>query len=123
MSTNFDGLPEPEATCPPTDSPFHVESPISSPEILAPEVQTITLASLHIGARLVVRCKADWRAAAISVVTPEHVKLLIHSPRGGTYRIRRPSDTPLHMDGSIPVLTDCDETTWRDGLASYDKRW
>jgi hypothetical protein len=78
---------------------------------------------LPTGARLVVRCKADWRTATVSVVTPEFVKLLVNSPRGGTYRIRRPPDAELQNDGYIPVLTDCEETVWRDGLASYDARW
>lgn len=84
---------------------------------------TLTLGQLPTGARLVVRCKADWRTATVSVVTPEFVKILINSPRGGTYRIRRPPDALLHTDGDIPVLTDCDETAWRDLLADYDNRW
>ncbi len=123
MSTNFHGLSELEATYLPSDSPLHVESTIPSPELLAPDAQTITLAKLHTGARLVVRCKADWRTATVSVVAADFVKLLIHSPRGGTYRIRRPADAPLHLDGDIPVLTDCEDSAWRDGLASYDVRW
>lgn len=82
-----------------------------------------TLGALPVGARLVVRCKADWRAATVSTVTPECVRLNVNSPRGGTYRLRRPLDTVIHFDGCIPVLTDCDEMTWRDAWASYDKRW
>lgn len=87
------------------------------------EESCVSLGALPVGARLVVRCKNDWRAGVVSMVTPEGVKLLVHSPRGGTYRLRRAADAPLHFDGCIPVLTDCDETLWRGGFAAYDRRW
>lgn len=114
MSINLQRPSEPEAiNLPPDGLSLHQA---------ALEVDS-TLGALPVGARLVVRCKADWRAATVSTVTPECVRLNVNSPRGGTYRLRRPPDTAIYFDGCVPVLTDCDETTWRDGWASYDKRW
>ena len=80
----------------------------------------VTLGSLPVGARLILRCRADWRAATVSAFEAERVVLNVASPGGHTYRVRRPSDTPLAFDGGIPVLG---EGCWRAGLARYDLRW
>jgi hypothetical protein len=82
--------------------------------------ETATLGSLPLGARLILRCRKDWRDATIVAVTTEAVTLSVFSPKGRTYRLRRPSDSPLAFDGSIPVLG---EGHWRTGLARYDARW
>ena len=79
-----------------------------------------TLGSLPVGARLVLRCRADWRAATVASSEPERVMLNVASPAGHTYRVRRPYDSPLSLDGGIPVLG---EGCWRAGLARYDVRW
>ena len=79
-----------------------------------------TLGSLPVGARLVLRCRADWRAATVAAFEPERVVLSVASPAGHTYRVRRPFDSPLAFDGGIPVLG---EGCWRAGLARYDLRW
>ena len=79
-----------------------------------------TLAELPVGARLIVRCRKDWRVASVALVTLERVTLTVSSPSGHTYRLRRPPDAPLSFDGSIPVLG---EGQWRAGLAKYDTRW
>jgi hypothetical protein len=81
-----------------------------------------TLGSLPVGARLILRCRADWRAAAVSGFEPERgrVVLSVASPNGHTYRVRRPHDAPLAHDGHLPVLG---EGQWRAGLARYDVRW
>ena len=81
-----------------------------------------TLGSLPVGARLILRCRADWRAAAVTGFEPElgRVVLSVASPNGHTYRVRRPSDSPLAHDGHLPVLG---EGQWRAGLARYDARW
>lgn len=79
-----------------------------------------TLSSLPVGARLILRCRKDWRDATIVAVTPEAVTLSVFSPKGRTYRLRRPLDSPLSFDGPIPVLG---EGHWRTGLARYDARW
>ncbi len=86
----------------------------------------IPLAALPVGARLVVRCRADWRTATVSRIA-ERITLTIHAPRGGTYRIRRPPETLLHFDGLIPILnatdTKCSRAVWLGNLARYDVRW
>ncbi len=83
---------------------------------------TTTLGSLPLGARLVLRCRKDWRTATVAFIdaTASRVVLSVGSPNGHTYRLRRPSDAPLTLDGSIPVLG---EGQWRAGLARYDVRW
>lgn len=81
-----------------------------------------TLGSLPVGARLILRCRADWRAAAVAGFEPDRgrVVLSVASPNGHTYRVRRPADSPLAHDGHLPVLG---EGQWRAGLARYDVRW
>lgn len=79
-----------------------------------------TLASLLIGARLIVRCRADWREAVVASTAGDCITLSILAPSGRTYRIRRPTDAPLKFEGALPVLG---EGVWRDLLAQSDKRW
>ena len=81
-----------------------------------------TLGSLPVGARLILRCRADWRAATVAAFEPgvARVVLNVASPTGHTYRVRRPADTALVYDGHFPVLG---EGQWRAGLARYDVRW
>jgi hypothetical protein len=86
-------------------------------------VHIITLAQLSPGARLVLRCRKDWRAAAVCAVTPDCVVLIVASPSGHTYRVRRPHDSVLTFDGSIPILSDRASANWRVAIARYDARW
>jgi hypothetical protein len=81
-----------------------------------------TLGSLPVGARLILRCRADWRAATVASFEPDlgRVVLNVASPGGHTYRVRRPADAALVHDGHLPVLG---EGQWRAGLARYDVRW
>jgi hypothetical protein len=79
-----------------------------------------TLGSLPVGARLILRCRKDWRDATVTAVTPEVVTLSVTSPKGRTYRLRRPPASLLFFDGPIPVLG---EGHWRTGIARYDSRW
>jgi len=94
----------------------------SHTDLSAPEVETLTLGSLPVGARLILRCRADWRAATVAAFEPEtgRVVLNVASPSGHTYRVRRPHDSPLTRDGDVPVLG---EGRWRVSLARYDVRW
>ena len=89
----------------------------------AAHVNAVTLAQLPPGSRLVLRCRKDWRAAAVSAVTPDCVVLTVASPSGHTYRARRPHDSLLTFDGSIPILSERDASGWRVALARYDARW
>ena len=81
-----------------------------------------TLGSLPVGARLILRCRADWRTATVASFEPalERVVLNVASPTGHTYRVRRPADATLTHDGHLPILG---EGQWRAGLARYDVRW
>ncbi len=91
----------------------------ASPE----ESDSLTLGSLPLGARLILRCRKDWRTACISSFEfeLERVVLSVASPSGHTYRVRRPVDSVLTLEGSIPVLGE--RGFWRAGLARYDVRW
>ena len=81
-----------------------------------------TLGSLPVGARLILRCRADWRAATVAAYETElgRVILNVASPKGGTYRVRRPADSALSYDGHVPLLG---EGSWRAAFARYDVRW
>ena len=81
-----------------------------------------TLGALPVGARLILRCRADWRAATVASFEAETARVVLNvaSPGGHTYRVRRPADSPLAHDGHFPVLG---EGRWRAGLARYDLRW
>lgn len=80
----------------------------------------LTLGSLHVGARIVLRCRKDWRDATVAARSLDVITLSVGSPSGHTYRVRRPADSPLSLDGSIPVLG---EGSWRAGRVRYDLRW
>lgn len=82
-----------------------------------------TLAALPVGARLVIRCRKDWRAATVSSVEPDCVRLSVASPTGHTYRVRRPHDAPLTYEGALPLLGEITPAGWRAALARYDARW
>ena len=75
---------------------------------------------LPVGARLLLRCRADWRDAAVAAIAPDLITLSVCSPRGGTYRVRRPPDSLLSFDGAIPLLGS---GSWRAAYARYDARW
>ena len=122
MSTNFERSPDAAHALPaPGDLDASAAGEPAAPQLLTETV--FTLAQLPRGSRLVLRCRKDWRAAAVSAVTPDCVVLTVASPSGHTYRVRRPHDSPLTFDGSIPVLSDRDSSGWRVALARYDARW
>jgi hypothetical protein len=80
----------------------------------------LQLGALPVGARLILRCRKDWRDATVAAVSLEEITLSVGSPSGHTYRVRRPPDSLLFLDGSIPVLG---EGCWRAGRVRYDLRW
>jgi len=92
----------------------------SSPAI---EAAAATLATLPLGAHLILRCRKDWRTATVVRIELEKITLSVSSPTGRTYRMRRPPDSPLTFDGSIPLLGQTPASCWRAGLARYDVRW
>jgi hypothetical protein len=80
----------------------------------------LTLGSLPVGARLVIQCRKDWRDATVVACLGEKTVLSVGSPSGRTYRLRRPSDSILLLDGFIPVLG---EGSWKPSMVKYDLRW
>jgi hypothetical protein len=84
---------------------------------------TATLASLPVGARIVLRCRKDWRVATVATIEPDCVRLSVASPTGHTYRVRRPADSPLAYDGALPLLGEVTTAGWRATLVRYDARW
>lgn len=106
-----------EETERPPDDGAYLSTP-GGPGALGAEAHT--LGALPVGARLLLRCRKDWRDATIVSVADDSVTLSVTSPKGRTYRLRRPPDSPLLFDGQIPVLG---EGQWRAGLARYDPRW
>lgn len=116
MSANPEGTPETAAETAPPGVPF-----ISATDA-GTAAHPPTLGALPLGARLILRCRKDWRAAAVCAFEPDaaRVVLSVASPSGHTYRLRRPADSPLSLDGPLPVLG---EGTWRAAFARYDLRW
>ena len=83
----------------------------------------ITLRELPTGARLLIRSKKDWRAAVVSQSDEEKATLIVCSPNGGTYRLRRLLEMVIIFDGKIPILKSDAEDNWRENFSRYDVRW
>lgn len=81
---------------------------------------SLVLSALPVGARLILRCRKDWRDATVAAVTLEQVTLCVGTSKGRTYRVRRPASSMVFQDGPILVLG---EGSWRAGLVRYDARW
>jgi hypothetical protein len=110
-------------TKPATDQLAGATGEAVSAPFIAEVATVVTLAQLAPGSRLVLRCRKDWRAAAVAALTPDCVVLTVASPSGHTYRVRRPHDSVLTYEGHIPILSDRDCSGWRVALARYDVRW
>jgi hypothetical protein len=82
-----------------------------------------TLGEFPIGARLLVRTKKDWRTAVVSQFYEEKATLIICSPNGRTYRLRRLLEMEIIFDGKIPILKTDLEEDWRENFTKYDFRW
>ena len=113
-----------ELPSPPEETLTAIESPAPTLDTTSAtlDATTPTLGALPLGARLVLRCRKDWRVASVAgfETALSRVVLSVASPSGHTYRVRRPSDAPLTLDGPIPILG---EGHWRPGLVRYDLRW
>ncbi len=84
--------------------------------------ETKILAGLPIGSRILVRSKKDWRSAVISKIIEETVTLIVSSPTGYSYRLRRHLETVIFFDGNLPILEVTGEN-WRENYTTYDRRW
>lgn len=82
-----------------------------------------TLGDFPIGARLILRTKNDWRVAAVSQLNVEKATLIVCSPNGRTYRLRRLLEMEIIYDGEIPILKGDSEENWRENFTKYDFRW
>ncbi|MEJ7863234.1 MAG: hypothetical protein WKF90_16515 [Pyrinomonadaceae bacterium] len=78
---------------------------------------------MPIGGRLLYRSKNDWRSAVVSQLSAEKVTLIICSPSGGTYRLRRPLETEVVFDGKFHFIKQDLEEDWRTNFTRYDSRW
>ena len=128
MSTNLERPPEVDALVAPSDGLNAFEpsentatapSPSENPqalELLTPQ----TLRALPLGAHLILRCRKDWRDATIIAIAPDKITLSVNAPSGRTYRVRRPPDTALIIENSLPVIGT---GSWRVNFARYDVRW
>lgn len=87
------------------------------------QTQITSLRELPTGARLLIRSKTDWRAAVVSQIYEEKATLIVCSPNGGTYRLRRLLEMEIVYDGKIAILKSDAEDDWRDNFSKYDVRW
>lgn len=83
----------------------------------------ITLRHLPVGSRLLVRSKKDWRTAVVSQINEEKATLIVCSPSGRTYRLRRVLESEIIFDGKIPILKIEIDENWRENFTKYDFRW
>lgn len=82
-----------------------------------------TIGELTTGTRLLYRSRENWRFAAVSRIDGEKVTLIVCSPTGRTYRLRRKTNAEIVFDGRIPILKIDLEEDWRDNFSVYDNRW
>ena len=87
------------------------------------ETKQMILSELPIGARLLIRSKKDWRSAVVSQFDEEKATLIVCSPSGRTYRLRRLLEAEIIFDGLIPILKISSEENWRENFTKYDFRW
>lgn len=81
----------------------------------------IVLSELHIGSRLLVQCKKDWRMAVVSKNFEDKTILQVCSPTGRTYRRKFASETVLQFEGNLLILGE--KNLWREAYVKYDFRW
>ncbi|MEJ7622886.1 MAG: hypothetical protein WKF34_02730 [Pyrinomonadaceae bacterium] len=83
----------------------------------------LTLMSLPVGSRLLVRSRKDWRFATVSRVADEKIVLTVSSPSGRNYRLRPEASREIFMEGLIPILAGEEPDDWRENFCRYDCRW
>lgn len=90
---------------------------------MEPAEVKMTLADMPLGGRLLLRSKKDWRVAVVSRIAEDKVTISVASPGGYCYRLRRPLDAELSLDGKIPFLIIESAEPWRENFSTYDSRW
>ena len=61
--------------------------------------------------------------AVVSKFYEEKATLIVCSPNGRTYRLRRLIEMEIVFDGTIPILKIESEENWRENFTKYDFRW
>ncbi len=82
-----------------------------------------TLKELSVGTRLLYRAKNDWRCAVVSRIGVEKVTLIVCSPTGRTYRLRRLHKTKILVEDKILLLESEVAENWKENFTNYDIRW
>jgi hypothetical protein len=59
----------------------------------------------------------------ITRIAEDKITISVASPGGYCYRLRRPLDAALHLDGKIPFLVIEAAEPWRENFSAYDVRW
>lgn len=103
----------------PSENPTSATTPSQNSQTLE-ALNPQTLEALPLGAHLILRCRKDWRDATIIAIAPDKITLSVNAPSGRTYRVRRPPDTLLIIENSLPVIG---KGSWRVNFARYDVRW
>jgi hypothetical protein len=83
----------------------------------------MTLASLPLGGRLLVRSRTDWRVAVVCRIADDRITISVASPKGYNYRLRRATDASIALDGESPFLVLEVAEAWRENFSAYDMRW
>lgn len=78
------------------------------------------LSELQTGSKILLQCKSDWRTATVVAVGEERITLLVCSPSGRSYKVRKERDEELDFHGEIPLLGS---GNWKEEIARYDVRW
>lgn len=82
-----------------------------------------TLNDLAIGTRILYRARNDWRSAVVSNIGDEKVTLIVCSPNGRTYRLRRRLDAEIIIEGDVLILKCESKEKWNENFTTYDFRW
>ena len=90
---------------------------------MEPAQDLITLSSIPLGGRLLIRSKTDWRVAVVSRIAEDQITISVASPHGYCYRLRRSVDAEIIFDGLIPYLSVESAEPWRENFSAYDVRW
>lgn len=78
------------------------------------------LSELQIGSKILLQCKKDWRNATVVAIAEGKITLLVRSPKGYSYRVRKQPEEELDFHGAIPLLGS---GNWKEEIARYDTRW
>jgi hypothetical protein len=120
VSSKLERPPEVDALVAPSDGFIAFEPSENPATATLPSENPQTLEALPLGAHLILRCRKDWRDATIIAISPDKITLSVNAPSGRTYRVRRPPDTLLTIENSLPVIGT---GSWRVNFARYDVRW